>query len=229
MFRVLNPFRAGQEFQRLKGEKKWALALLAVLIPGILSLAGSSLVGQKSEALTMQYTEEQMGTMAEQGQITGEQLEAVRSMQGLFAVIGIVIGFVVIIGAWLVKSVAFHILARIMGGEQVDISSTIHLIAYTYLPLIFKGILDVVNGIRYQPPPYEEFVHQLQNPDVLMDFVRSHGIFFWWSFILMVIAVREQYTLGSARSVFVVLIPYIVLWIIAMFMTSLSSALMGGM
>lgn len=229
MFRVLNPFRAGQEFQRLKGEKKWALALLAVLIPGILSLAGSYLVGQKSEALTMQYTEEQMGTMAEQGQITGEQLEAVRSMQGLFAVIGIVIGFVVIIGAWLVKSVAFHILARIMGGEQVDISSTIHLIAYTYLPLIFKGILDVVNGIRYQPPPYEEFVHQLQNPDVLMDFVRSHGIFFWWSFILMVIAVREQYTLGSARSVFVVLIPYIVLWIIAMFMTSLSSALMGGM
>ena len=228
MFRVLNPFRAGQEFQQLKVEKKWALALLAVLIPGILSLVGSFLVEQKSADLTMQYTEEQIGTMAEQGQITGEQLEAVQSIQGLIAVIGLVVGFVIMIGAWLMKSVVFHILARILGGEQVDLSSTIHLIAYTYLPLIFKGILDVINGIRYQPPPYEEFVYQLQHPDVLMGFVRDHGIFFWWSFILMVIAVREQYNVSTMKSGVVVLIPYIVIWLFTLFLTSISSQLMGG-
>ncbi|KYK28188.1 MAG: hypothetical protein AYK19_00205 [Theionarchaea archaeon DG-70-1] len=222
MMKILLPWRAGEEFRKLKSEKKWVIALLAVFIPGLLSLAGGMLIQQKQQPLTNQYVEEM-------DVLTEAQREAMENIQGLTVVIGTVFGIVFIAVAWVLKSVVFHVFARILHGEQVEISSTIHLIAYTYLPFIFKGILDIFRGLTYQPPPYEEFMYQLQHPDVLLNFVREHNIFFIWALILMAIAVREQYNLSYKKAAVAVLLPYIVYIIAQIALTSLSGQLMGGM
>jgi len=222
MMKILLPWRAGEEFRKLKSEKKWVIALLAVFIPGLLSLAGGMLIQQEQQPLTNQYVEEM-------DVLTEAQREAMENIQGLTVVIGTVFGIVFIAVAWVLKSVVFHVFARILHGEQVEISSTIHLIAYTYLPFIFKGILDIFRGLTYQPPPYEEFMYQLQHPDVLLNFVREHNIFFIWALILMAIAVREQYNLSYKKAAVAVLLPYIVYIIAQIALTSLSGQLMGGM
>ncbi|MFX0203774.1 MAG: hypothetical protein ACFFCW_47350, partial [Candidatus Hodarchaeota archaeon] len=79
----------------------------------------------------------------------------------------------------------------------------------------------------YQPPSYEEFVYQLQNPNILFIFIKEYNIFFW-AFILMVIAVREQYNLNTIRSFFVVFILYLGIWITQIVMISSGSLFRGG-
>ena len=222
MLRILNPFWAGEEFQKLKLEKKWLIAIIIVLVPTVLSAAGNGLISQKMQEPLQQYMEE-MGTL------TGAQLEAMQNMQGFIAVIGIVVGIFMSLGLWAVKSVIFHFLAGIFGGEKADISSTIHLIAYTYLPLIFKGFIDLYKGFVYQAPSYEEFMSQLQSPDTLLNFVRNNlNIFLIWSLILIGIAVRTQFNLSRKKAALVVLIPYVLAWILQAALASLSSQMLGG-
>jgi hypothetical protein len=126
--------------------------------------------------------------------------------------------------------VVFHVLGRIFDTPKlpVDISSTIHLVAFTYLPFFFKGILDLINGFRYQPPSYEVFLQQVRNPDVVASFLSEHNIFWLWAFVLMVIAVREQFSLSNTRAFLVVFIPYLIVFMIQAALASLGSQL-GGM
>jgi hypothetical protein len=222
MLQVLNPFRVRKEFRRLKSEKKWMLALIAVFLPGLLSVVGSGLIQQKMQPLTNQY-------VREMGALTEAQVESMESIQSFIAVIGMVVGVIAIAVVWIGKSVIFHVIARVLGGEEVDVSSTIHIIAYTYLPLVFKGIIDIWNGLQYQPPPYEEFIRQLQNPDLVMTFVREHNLFFFWVVCLTIVAVKEQFSMSWKKSVVVVGIPYIVFEIIQILLASLGAQLAGGM
>ncbi len=210
MLQILNPFKAGQESRKLKSEEKWVLALAIVLIAGWLITVGDGLILYKSQNLRNQYLEEEMGVL------TKENLE----IQIIFLVLFVPV-------SWVLKSVIFHVLSRILGGEEVKISSTIHLIAYTHLPCIFKGLLDIFLGLIYQPPSYEEFVYQLQNPNILFILIKEYNIFFW-AFILMVIAVREQYNLNTIRSFFVVFILYLGIWITQIVMISSGSLFRGG-
>ncbi len=115
---------------------------------------------------------------------------------------------------WGLKSVVFHVFSRIVGGEEVEILSTVHMLAYTYIPYIFKGIFDVFRGLTYQPPSYEEYVYQMQNSNIFVLFFKEYNIFFWWAFILMVIALKEQYNLSKSKAFLVVLISYIIYWFI---------------
>jgi hypothetical protein len=229
ILRVLNPFTAGKAFQELKPEKKWILAFSIVLLPALLTSVGNGLIQQKQQDLTYQY-------IKEQGTITEDQLEAVESIQGLMAGIGIVFGIVLAMVFWVLKSAIFHVIAKIFGGgktktegeEKTNISSIIYLIAYTYVPFVFKGILDVYKGLVYQAPSYEIFVQQLQTSDALLTFVREHNIFLVWALILMAVAVKEQYNLSKFKATLVVLIPYGVAWILQLGLASMSSQLMGG-
>jgi hypothetical protein len=163
------------------------------------------------------------------GALTEAQVESMESIQSFIAVIGMVVGVIAIAVVWIGKSVIFHVIARVLGGEEVDVSSTIHIIAYTYLPLVFKGIIDIWNGLQYQPPPYEEFIRQLQNPDLVMTFVREHNLFFFWVVCLTIVAVKEQFSMSWKKSVVVVGIPYIVFEIIQILLASLGAQLAGGM
>lgn len=221
MIGVLNPFSAGREFQKLKSERKWLIAILLVFIPGLLSLAGELLIQRKSVGLTQAYIEE-MGTPA-------AQTEALGNIQGLIMVLGIVFGIIFIVLFWVLKSVVFHAFARAIGGEKVEISSTIHLIAYTYLPFIFRGLLDLYRGLTFQPPSYEQFMSELMHPDLLLNFIKEHDIFFIWALILMVIAVKQQYNLGKGKAAIVVLVPYIVAWVLEIALTTITSQFAGGM
>lgn len=218
----MNPFTAGEAFQTLKKEKKWIAAVFIVLLPALLTSIGDGLIQQKQQDLIYQYMEEQ-GTLSE------EQLEAVEGIQGLMAGIGIVLGIILVLVFWVLKSVVFHVISGLFGKKGgVNISSTIHIIAYTYLPFMFKGILDIYRGAVYQAPSYEIFVQQIQTSDVLLNFVRDHNIFLVWALILMGIAVKEQYNLSKFKAVLVVLIPYSVAWILQIGLASMSSQLMGG-
>lgn len=197
------------------------VAVLLVFIPGVLTVAGNAMIQQKSQGLTTQYTEEIVT-------LTDQQKEAMQSIQGLTVIIGVVFSIALIGVAWAVKSFAFHMSSKILGGAEASISSTMHLIAYTYIPLIFQGLLDVYKGLTYTPPPYEEFVRQIENPDILLNFVREHNIFFVWALVLMIIAVREQYTLSTRRALVAVAVPYAVYFVLGFLMSSLSSQLAGG-
>lgn len=223
MLRILNPFKAAEEFRTLRKERKWMLAILMVTIPGLLTVAGNALEQKKSQQLTMQLVED-MGT------IPDAQKEAVGDIQGLIVGIGIAVGIISIFVVWIVKSLVFHVLGRIFSAEKLpaDISSTIHLVAFTYLPFFFKGILDLINGFRYQPPSYDVFLQQVRNPDVVASFLSEHNIFWLWAFILMVIAVREQFSLSKSRAFLVVFIPYLIVFIVQAALASLGSQL-GGM
>lgn len=179
------------------------------------------MIQQKSQELTNQYTGEMIT-------LTDQQKEAMQSIQGLMTTISVIIGIVSVGVAWAAKSFAFHMSSRILGGTDVSISSTIHVIAYTYIPFIFKGLLDVFRGLTYSPPPYEEFVRQVENPDILLDFVRDHNIFFLWALVLMVIAVREQYTLSTGRAFVAVAVPYALYFLLGFLMSSVGSQVAGG-
>ena len=200
MIQILNPFRAGQEFQKLKSEKKWMLALAIIFIPGLLSLVGDILTQQK----VVDFTIRQMKEMGLAETIP----EATETLQGLLFVSRIFYGIIFILAAWILKSVVFHWFSKILGGEKAEISSITHLIAFTYLPFIFKGFLDVYRGLTYQIPSYEEFISPVEFTEAFLSLLREYNIFFPWAFILMVIAVREQYSLNNIRAFFVVLIPY---------------------
>lgn len=175
------------------------LALVIVFVPGLLSLVGDSLIQYKVVNFTMQQMEE-MG-------LTGT-FEALETFQGLLWASRIFYGITFILAAWILKSAVFHWFSRILGGEKIEISSTIHLIAFTYLPFIFKGLLDVYRGLTYQILSYEEFISPVEFTEALVNVFRQYSIFFPWVFILMVIAVKELYNLSNTRAFFVVLIPY---------------------
>jgi hypothetical protein len=222
MLTLLNPWRAGREFRRLKSEKKWLVALIIVFVPGLLSLIGNNLIQQKTQVLANQYIEE-MDILTEQ------QRAAVEDFQSIAIMVGIVVGIGLIPFYWIVKSTVFHVLARILRGGEADLSSAIHLIAYTYLPLIFKGFIDLLQGLTYKTPSYEEYIHQIETSDTLLTFVREHNIFFIWSLILMVIAVRELYTMSNKKAALVVILPYVVVLLLQIALQSMSRQLVGGM
>jgi hypothetical protein len=181
VIQVLTPVTAGDAFQSLKSERKWVTALVIVFTAGLLIAVGKGLILEKELHLRNQYM--------------GVEISLERQL----------IFFVVLIPlTWGLKSVVFHAGSRILGGEKVEVSSTVHLMAYTYVPFIFKGIVYICRGLLYQPPVYEEFVYQLENPAILLSFIKEYNIFFLWAFSIMVIAVKEQYNLGTTRAFFAV-------------------------
>ncbi len=209
MLQILNPFKAGEEFRKLKSEEKWKLALIIVLVAGLLSAAGKSIILQKEHNLKSQYSEEELR----------EPLEGDLALNLIFLV-----GYVPV--SWILKSMIFHVFARGLGGENVKVSSTIHLVAFTHVPCIFKGLFDLFLGLTYHPPSYDEFVYQLQNPEIFRIFIREYNIFFL-AFTLMIIAIREQYNLSNQKAFFVVFSLYFVIWIVQIALI-LSGSLFGG-
>jgi hypothetical protein len=235
MLQILNPFKAGQEFQKLKTKKKWIVALAVVIIPVILSTVGNSLIQQKNQDLIQQLMEKkEEGIQQPPKEDTSDkkQSDARKAPLGPVArifkvdrgqgggtttalVLGAALSLTLTLVFWVSKSVIFHMSSKVLGGEKVSISSTIHLLAYTYLPFVFKGILDIGKGLTYEAPSDFKELFQPQTTDVLIHFVRNYfNIFALWALFLIVIAVREQYSLGSKKAVIAVLIPYIVIWIV---------------
>ncbi|MBU7017952.1 MAG: YIP1 family protein [Theionarchaea archaeon] len=222
MLAILIPWRAGKEFRRLKAEKKWLVALVIVFTAGLLTLVGNNLIQKKTQVLANQYIDE-MGVLTEQ------QRDAVEDFQSIAVMVGVVIGIGLIPFFWVAKSAVFHVLARILKGEETDLSSAMHVIGYTYLPLIFQGLIDLYKGLTYKIPSYEEYVREIETSDALLNFVREHNIFFIWSLILMVIAVRELYSMSNKKAALVVVLPYVVAWLLLFAFQSVSRQLIGGM
>lgn len=205
MLQILNPFRAGQEFQKLKSEKKWMLALVIVFVPGLLSIAGHGLVQQEKLEFSRQLAKEW-------GIFTRGEIEERQDSLTLYVVIGIVFSILFIPVDWVMASVLFHGFAKILGGEEVHISSTIHVIAYTYLPWVFLGLWGLYRGATCQPisPAHIEEGIVLFHLEYVV--TRIFGV---WVFILRAIAVRELYNLSNRRAVIVVLVSNVAYSIIS--------------
>ncbi|MGC1121697.1 MAG: YIP1 family protein [Candidatus Methanofastidiosia archaeon] len=199
---ILNPFTAGEAFKRVAAEEKWKIPLTIVLTAGLLSAAGVALVYDKSEGLRSTYLAKEMGVT-----IRDEMWSAMTVTKFITSLLLVFLG-------WGMKSFAFHAIAKLFNGKPVDISSTIRLIGYTYLPLILKGLVDVYRGLTYKLPSYEEYVSSLRTPDVLETFSDPFSIFLLWAILLMIIAVREQYRLSTVKAILAVLIPYGVYWVL---------------
>jgi hypothetical protein len=246
MLQILNPFKAGSEFQKLKSKRKWILAITLVILPIILSSVGTYLVQKENQAFFQQMTEQQGSESSTQSQrqrpnrnpnpmrmimpLGGFRVGGTTSSSSSGTVIlGLLLGILFALLFWVLKSVVFHIGSKILKGEGAKISSTIHLIAYTSIPFIFKGILDVIRGITYEgPSSMGTFMAQARTSSLFLSFIRNHfTIFAVWALFLMIIAVREQYNLGNMKALCVVIIPYIVVWVLQM--TFLASVgFMGG-
>lgn len=227
MFQILNPLKAGSEFQKLKSRRKWILAVTIALIPTLLSTVGRYLVQQENQAVMQQLMEERS---AAEGQPPRERevRTSVRILPfGMFQgggsmsstgmmVLGIILGTGFAVIFWVLKSAVFHLGSKVLGGEKVNISSTIHVIAYTYIPFVFKGILDVVKGVIYQAPTsMEGLMFQTRSTSAVLNFIGNHlTIFVVWALFLMIIAVREQFSLSNKKALCLVLIPYIAAWIL---------------
>jgi hypothetical protein len=243
MLQILNPFKAGSEFQKLKSKKKWILAVTIVLVPTVLSSVGNHLVQQENQASFQQMTEQQGGQSATPSQgggppgnpnpmgmimpFGGLQTGETTSSSGNVT-LTLILGIVFALIFWVLKSVVFHIGSRVMRGEGAKISSTIHMMAFTSIPFIFKGVLDVIKGITHDASSsMGAFITQAGTYSLFLNFIRNHfTIFMVWALVLMVIAVREQYSLGNKKAVCVVLVPYIAVWVLQMTLFS-SSGLMG--
>ncbi len=245
MLQILNPFKAGQEFQKLKIKKKWILALAIVIIPVVLSAVGNNLIQKKNQEL-IQKSVGDITQYPPQGGAPPEQSGPRRSVLGPLGpmgqtgmspsgggtgivVLGIALGVVFAVTYWVLKSAVFHVGSKFLGGEKAKVSSTIHVLAYTYIPFVFKGILDIFKGITYEAPSSVGELFQLRNAGMPLNFVRNYfNIFMLWALVLMVIAVREQYNLNNKRAALVVLLPYIAVWILQIFSMQ-SGGLLGGL
>jgi hypothetical protein len=245
MLQILNPFKAGSEFQKLKSKRKWILAITIVIVPIILSSVGTYLVQKENQAFFQQMTEQQGSQSSTQPQrerpnrnpnpmrmimpFGGFRIGGTTSSSSSGTVIlGLILGILFALLFWVLKSVVFHIGSKILKGEGAKISSTIHMIAYTSIPFIFKGILDVIRGITYKGPSSMGTFMTQARTSLFLNFIRNHfTIFAVWALFLMIIAVREQYSLGNTKAFCVVIIPYIVLWVLQMTLLS-SIGFMGG-
>jgi hypothetical protein len=239
MLQILNPFKAGQRFQELKAKKKWILALIIVLLPILLSQIGNVLIQQKNQDVFNQIIEER-GSSNERnpsrapgmirspmGQMGFNQSAGMGSSQS--SILLITVGIISALVFWILKSGIFHLFSRILGGAQVNLSSTIHLIAYTYLPFIIKGILEIIKGIMYKAPSSPQELMMAHSGGVLMNFINDRfNIFVIWALILMIIAIKVQYELGTKKALLVVLIPYIVVWILQLTVLSSGMMFLGG-
>jgi hypothetical protein len=231
MLQILNPFKAGQEFQKLKSKKKWIFALVFVFVPVVLSTVGNNLVQQKNQEFIQQNMEEftaPEGTPPEGRDAPRRQpgIPLLGPVNRMFQVgtsggmgtanitLALALGLALAAVYWVLKSVVFHLGSKILGGEKAIISSTIHLIAYTYIPFVFKGILDIIEGVLYEVPTSMQEFSQLRT-DMFLNYVSNYfNIFVLWALFLMIIAVREQYTLSNKKAALIVLISYIVAWIL---------------
>jgi hypothetical protein len=239
MLQILDPFKAGEKFQELKTKKKWILALIIILLPVLLSQMGNVLIQQKNQDVLQQIMEEREfsdegppsrgpggggGIMPlPMGRMEFSQGGGLGSSQT--TVIIMITGILSALVFWVLKSGVFHVFSRILGGAQVNLFSTIHLIAYTYLPFIIKGILEIIQGIIYQAPSSPQELMMSHSGGALMNFINDRlNIFVIWAIILTIIAIKAQYTLGNKKALLVVLIPYIVVWILQL--TILSSGFM---
>jgi len=239
MLQILNPMKAGQKFQELKAKKKWILALIIVLLPILLSQIGNVLIQQKNQDVFNQIIEER-GFSNERnpsrapgmvripmGQMGFNQNAGIGSSQS--SILLITVGIISALVFWIVKSGIFHLFSRILGGAAVNLSSTIHLIAYTYLPFIIKGILEIIKGIMYKAPSSPQELMMARSGGVLMNFINDRfNIFVIWTLILMIIAIKVQYELGTKKALLVVLIPYIVVWILQLTVLSSGMMFLGG-
>jgi hypothetical protein len=198
----LNPLTAGEAFRKVCTEEKWKTALTIVLIAGLLSAAGIALVYDKTEGLRSTYLEKEMGVKIRE------------EMWSVMTVTKFVTSLLLVFLGWGMKSFAFHIMAKSFNGKPVYISSTIHLIGYTYLPFILKGVVDVYRGLTYVLPSYEEYVSSLRTPHTLETFSDPFSVFLFWTILLMILAVREQYNLSNVKAILAVLIPYSIYWVI---------------
>lgn len=245
MLQILNPFKAGQEFQKLKSKKKWILALVFVFAPIVLSAVGNNLIQQKNQEIIQQSVGEMTQNRPQGGGPGGQGGPSRNIMDPFFRVsrggmgaggggtgiviLGIALSAVIAGGFWVLKSVVFHMGSKVLGGEGVKMSSTIHVLAYTYIPFVFKGILDILRGIIYRAPSSVEELFQLRSNGMGLNFVRDYfNIFMLWALILMVIAVREQYNLNNKKAALVVLLPYLAVWILRI-VSMRSGGLLGGL
>ena len=199
---ILNPLTAGEAFRKRAAEEKWRLPLALVITTGVLSAAGIALVYDRSEGLRSLYLAEEMGVTLRD------------EMWPIMTVAKFVTSLLMVFLGWGIKSSVFHGMASLFKGKSASISSTVRLIGYTYLPLIFKGLADVYRGLTYEIPSYEEYVSSLRTPDILETFSDPFSVFILWAILLMILAVKEQYTLGRVKAVLAVLIPYGIYWII---------------
>lgn len=242
MLQIVNPFKAGSEFQKLKSKRKWILAIMIVVIPTVLSTAGDYLIQQENQGF-IQLLQEQQGSQST-GQVQrrgpdgnpmgmimpfGPSQVEVNTSSSSSIGSGLVLGIAAALIYWFLKSVVFHIESKVLGGEEASLSSTIHMVAFTGIPLVFKGILDILKGITYQTPSSTgTFMPQVGTDSLFLDFIDSHfTIFVVWALVLMIIAVKEQYLLSKKKAFCVVMVPYIIAWVLQW--TLLSSGGLTGM
>ncbi|MBU7043331.1 MAG: YIP1 family protein [Theionarchaea archaeon] len=241
MFRVLNPFRAGEKFQELKLKKRWRLALVIVLLPVLLSQIGNELIQQKNQDVLQQIMEERefpdKGTPPQGpgrgGGMIPLPMERIGNNQGRMgesghsSVILIITGILSTLIFWMIKSGIFHIFSKILRDAQITFTSTLHLIAYTYLPFIIKGILELIQGILYKTPSSPHELMIASSNGFLMNFINDHlNLFVIWAILLTINAIKVQYALETKKALLVVLIPYIIAWILQL--TILSSGIVLG-
>ncbi len=197
-----------------KASLKKATAII-LLIAIVAALASSNYMSKLPQ--TYQPNQGQRELFPRQGNpVNSEQLhQALVIMTAMTALIGV-------FGTWLISSALVHGFSRSLGGEGT-FKSMLTLAGYTSAPLFIQQVLRLTHSFMASQEEVLQLVTSLQISAypllniVTNAFVDTFTIFRLWSIGLLIIAIRENYGISTARSVVATALSFVIISFISSF------------
>jgi hypothetical protein len=197
-----------------KASLKKATAVI-LLIAIVAALASSNYMSKLPQ--TYQPDQGQRGLFPGQGNpVNPEQLrQALVTMTAMTALIGV-------FATWLISSALTYGFSRSLGGEGT-FKSMLTLAGYASAPLLIQQILRLAHSFMISQEEVLQLVTSLRISAypplniVANAFVDTFTIFRLWSIGLLIIAIRENYEISTARSVVATASSFIIIALISSF------------
>jgi len=128
-----------------------------------------------------------------------------------------------IFSSWLISSSLLHVFSRVQGGKS-SLRNMLILAGFASTPFLIQNTLRLIDSLTINPEQVLQlmirsqiFENQFLN-SVLNSALNKFSIFWLWSLSLQVIALQENYKISRTRSIFTVIITFIIMVLISTFL-----------
>lgn len=214
---IFHPFKTISLIQQSEASPKDPLPILSLI--GVVSAVGSFLATRKMMTSLL----EAMSTMPEVERFT----RLITTLSGIFSFLG---GFIGPFIGWIGATLAFHIFAKLLGGEG-RFKKLLEIEGWCLLPRLFSAVIALTVIAFYfpavelpaqllsDPAQFRQIIENLTRTIQLstpLTFSRVLGrMMTFWFLFLSGIAVNKEYGLSKAKTILCVLIPYFAYFIIS--------------
>ncbi len=138
-------------------------------------------------------------------------------------IVNAMVGLIGVFGTWLISSALIHGFSSPFGGKGT-FKSMLTLAGYASTPFLIQQVLRLADSFTASQ---EEVLHLLTGFQIsvypLLNTIANAAmniftIFRLWSIVLLVVAIRENYKMSTARSIVIVATSFILIALLSMFL-----------